>query len=116
MKTICIVRDLYKALEEFENNFERIHALSINEAMVLCALREFGGCSIPTEIGKRTGIRNSYLSKILRRLEEKGVISRSLGEEDRRQMYFALTSEGTQRLQQLYLDEVEIPERLRPLF
>ena len=40
MKTICMMRDLYKALAEFEAQFEKEYDLSLNEAMILCALQE----------------------------------------------------------------------------
>ncbi|KGN98357.1 DNA-binding protein [Porphyromonas gingivicanis] len=116
MKTICVVRDLYRVLEKFENNFQETYALSINEAMVLCALGEEGTPMIPTVLGTRMGIRTSHLSKLLRRLEEKQLVSRSLGQEDRRQMFFSLTEEGKERLHQLDLEQIEIPELLRPLF
>ena len=54
--------------------------------------------------------------KMLRILEEKGLIVRSLGSEDRRQMYFHLTHTGKQRVNELELDKVEIPDLLKPLF
>ena len=55
-------------------------------------------------------------AKMLRILEEKGLIVRSLGSEDRRQMYFHLTQLGKQRVTELELDKVEIPDLLKPLF
>ena len=57
-----------------------------------------------------------YILKMLRILEEKGLIVRSLGSEDRRQMYFHLTQLGKQRVTELELDKVEIPDLLKPLF
>jgi DNA-binding HxlR family transcriptional regulator len=55
-------------------------------------------------------------AEMLRILEEKGLIVRSLGSEDRRQMYFHLTQLGKQRVTELELDKVEIPDLLKPLF
>ena len=40
MNTICKMRDIYKALSIFETAFEEVYGISLNEAMVLCALRE----------------------------------------------------------------------------
>ena len=57
----------------------------------------------------------SIYKKVLQ-LEEKGLIVRSLGSEDRRQMYFHLTHTGKQRVNELELDKVEIPDLLKPLF
>ena len=42
MNTICKMRDIYKALSIFETAFEEVYGISLNEAMVLCALREAG--------------------------------------------------------------------------
>ncbi len=110
------MRDLYKALGSFEAAFEATYGLSLNESMILCALREFGKPTTPTDLSKRVEIRTSHLSKLLRSLEDKKLISRSLGNEDRRQMYFALTDAGVHRLGQLDMEKVEVPELLRPLF
>ena len=34
------MRDIYKALAGFEAQFEEVYGLSLNEAMILCALQE----------------------------------------------------------------------------
>ena len=47
---------------------------------------------------------------MLRILEEKGLIVRELGNEDRRQMYFHLSSTGKQRVSELEVDKVEMPD------
>ena len=53
-------------------------------------------------------------SKVIRAVEDKGLIRRALGEVDKRQMYFSLTEAGKKRLNELDLDKVEIPEMLKP--
>ena len=65
-------------------------------------------------LGLKNGRRN--VKKMLRILEEKELIIRTLGNEDRRQMYFHLSPTGKQRVTELELDKVEIPELLKPLF
>ena len=104
MNTICKMRDIYKALSIFETAFEEVYGISLNEAMVLCALREAG-----------TEMAPSHTSKVIRAVEDKGLIRRALGEVDKRQMYFSLTEAGKKRLNELDLDKVEIPEMLKPL-
>ena len=107
MNTICKMRDIYKALSVFETAFE--------EAMVLCALREAGKEITSTAISERTEMAPSHTSKVIRAVEDKGLIRRSLGEVDKRQMYFSLTEAGKKRLDELDLDKVEVPEILKPL-
>ena len=61
MKTICMMRDLYKALAEFEAQFEKEYALSLNEAMILCALQEVKEEMTSTALSARTGMAASHI-------------------------------------------------------
>ena len=115
MNTICKMRDIYKALSVFETAFEEMYAISLNEAMVLCALREAGKEITSTAISERTEMAPSHTSKVIRAVEDKGLIRRALGEVDKRQMYFNLTEAGKKRLDELDLDKVEVPEIFKPL-
>lgn len=90
MNTICKMRDIYKALSIFETAFEKVYGISLNEAMVLCALREAGKEITSTAIAERTEMAPSHTSKVIRAVEDKGLIRRALGEVDKRQMYFSL--------------------------
>ena len=116
MKTICAMRDVFKATGNFETAFEKMYQITLNEAMILCALKEASDKVTATNLSKQTELSPSHTSKMLRILEEKGLIVRSLGSEDRRQMYFHLTQLGKQRVTELELDKVEIPDLLKPLF
>ena len=115
MKTICAMRDVFKAMGNFETAFEKMYQITLNEAMILCALKEASDKVTATNLSKQTELSPSHTSKMLRILEEKGLIVRSLGSEDRRQMYFHLTQLGKQRVTELELDKVEIPDLLKPL-
>ena len=113
MKTICMMRDIYKALAQFETAFMQEYNLSLNEAMVLCSLQE-AGCEITsTAIAEKREMGTSHTSKTLRSIEEKGLIQRSMGQTDKRQMYFSLTPEGKKSLKALSLEKIEIPEQLK---
>ena len=76
MNTICKMRDIYKALSVFETAFEEMYAISLNEAMVLCALREAGKEITSTAISERTEMAPSQTSKVIREVEHKGLILR----------------------------------------
>lgn len=114
MKAICVVRDIYKALEAFEEEFEQVHGVSINEAMALCSLSD--GALAASEIANRTGMGASHCSKVIRVIEEKRLIHRSLGRVDKRQMYFRLSKTGSACLEKMQCGSVAIPELLRPVF
>lgn len=111
-----MMRNAYRALTTFETTFEQEYSISLNEAMVLCALREAKSPITSTTIALLTEMATSHTSKVIRSVEAKELIQRSLGETDKRQMYFSLTKNGEERLKELDLEKVEIPELLQPLF
>ena len=51
-----------------------------------------------------------------RSIEDKELIVRSLGDKDKRQMYFTLSDKGKICLNQLKENEIEVPKMLKPLF
>lgn len=116
MKTICAMRDIIRAMSSFETAFEKVYNISLNEAMILCALKGATEKVTATNLSKQTDLSPSHTSKMLRILEEKKLIIRTLGSDDRRQMHFNLSTAGKKRVEQLELDKVEIPELLKPLF
>ncbi|MGL5261998.1 MAG: MarR family winged helix-turn-helix transcriptional regulator [Bacteroides sp.] len=116
MKTICVMRDLYKALAKFENNFEAIYGVSLNEAMILCSLCEAQKELSSSELAQQTEMTPSHTSKVIGFTEEKGLIERNLGKVDKRQMLFKLTPKGAKLAQEFALDKVEIPDLIKPLF
>ena len=40
MESICAIKDIYKALYQFEKTFVEVHDITINEAMLLCCLKD----------------------------------------------------------------------------
>ena len=77
MKTICAMRDVFKAMGNFETAFEKMYQITLNEAMILCALKEASEKVTATNLSKQTELSPSHTSKMLRILEEKGLIVRS---------------------------------------
>ena len=111
---ICVMRELMMALSDFENKLMDAHGVSLNEAMVLCALG--GECVTASVIAERTGLRPSHTSKVIGSLEERGYLVRELGKTDKRQIYLSMTSTGNQCLQDIKSHSFEVPALLRPVF
>jgi len=111
MEKLCAIRDICRSICEFENEFLKIHNLCLNEGMVLCTLN--GGRLSSGEIASKLNLTCSNTSKVLRSVEEKGLIERDLGDVDKRQMYFSLTKQGKKRLKSIEEDDVKLTE---PLF
>lgn len=108
------MRELMMALSDFENKLMDAHSVSLNEAMVLCALGE--ECITASVIAERTGLRPSHASKVIGTLEDRGYLKRELGKHDKRQMYFSLTDMGKECLIRIKTYEFDIPELLKPVF
>ncbi|MBU3814013.1 MAG: MarR family transcriptional regulator [Candidatus Bacteroides intestinipullorum] len=113
IQCICGMRDLVKALSQLEIQLEENYGVTLNEAMVLCSV---GGDTVSAgDITACTGMTPSHASKTIRSVEDKGLLTRKLGEHDKRQMYFALTRKGKNCLGRIKEQGVDAPEWLAPL-
>jgi DNA-binding MarR family transcriptional regulator len=108
MKSLCLIRDIYRSIREFEIEFQQKYDLCLNEGMLLCSLgsnKFYSG-----EIAEKLGLTNSNTSKVIRSIEDKGFIERILGEGDKRQMYFRLTVTGEDMLREIGCEDQRIKE------
>jgi DNA-binding MarR family transcriptional regulator len=112
MERLCKIRDIYRAIVEFENMFQERYGLGLNEGMLLCSLSKSEQIS-SGEIATCLGLSCSNASKIIASVEKKGLIQRSFGNSDKRQMYFSLTEKGREQLASICISEIEFPETLR---
>jgi DNA-binding MarR family transcriptional regulator len=113
MKKLCAIRDVCRALGEYEQDFLNVHTISLNEGMVLCSLKEKRLSS--GEIAKQINLTCSNTSKLIRNIEDKGLIERVMGEEDRRQMYFSLTQKGFEMMNAIENDNIPLSGPLKKL-
>jgi len=111
MNTLCRIREVSRAIAEFEQCFEREYRLLMNEGVLLCCLARHGELS-SGEIAEMLRLTCSNTSKVIRSVEGKGFVIRKLGEEDKRQMYFSLTEAGRAELERLQPCRVALPELL----
>lgn len=108
------MREVMQSLADFEHKLLQTHKVSLNEAMVLCAV---GYESVTaTHIAECIGLRPSNTSKVISALEQRGLIARRMGEHDKRLMYLSLTKQGIDYLQLIKDYEFDIPELLKPVF
>lgn len=113
MKLICVLRDINKAMNELEEQMNSKYAVGLNEAMVLCSLSD--GRLSATEIAEKTGMTTSHCSKVIKSVETKMLIERSLGKTDKRQMYFKLTTKGKTKLTEIKCNSLTLPDVLKPI-
>ncbi|MCM1317523.1 MAG: winged helix DNA-binding protein [Bacteroides sp.] len=108
------MRELIKSMAELEAQLLSRYGVTPNEAMTLCCL---GSDTLTAScISKNVGLSPSNTSKVLSSIEKKGLAIRSMGDIDRRQMRFTLTSKGQELLHDMKNEEIDIPEFIRPLF
>mgnify|MGYP003266754422 CR=1 FL=1 len=111
MLTLCKIREVSRAIAEFERRFEQKYRLSMNEGVLLCCLAQHGELS-SGEIAEVLQLTCSNTSKVIRSVEDKGFVTRKPGKDDRRQMYFSLTSAGRAELERLQPCSIALPELL----
>jgi len=112
VEDICVIKEIYRMLYQFEKDFQESHAVSINDAMVLCCLKN-GGEKSAGEICEFVGLSNSRVSKVLCSVEDNGYISRRLGSTDRRQMFFSLTEKGKKKLDDMMGKKMHFSDLLK---
>ncbi len=113
-KELCRIRKIQRAVNLFEIHFEKLHGVCFNEGMALCTLSKTDRLS-SGELSESLGLTLSNTSKVIRSIEDKGLIERGLGQEDKRQMYFALTDKGRELLTKINCEVMEIPDILKDL-
>ena len=107
------MRSVVQAMSQMERQLNDRFSLTMNEAMFLCCLGQ--DTLSASSISEATCLTPSHASKVLRSVENKGYILRSLGEKDKRLMNFSLTPEGREVLESLKRDPLNVPELLQPL-
>lgn len=112
VETLCKIRDVFRAIAEFEGRFEQVYDLSLNEGMLLCTLQNRSSLT-SGEIADALGVSASNASKVIRSVERKKLVVRQIGREDKRQMFFVLTPEGKERIAAVKSMKPELPVLLQ---
>lgn len=108
--TLCSIRDIYRSIRNFETEFQKQHALSLNEGMLLCSLKDKTYSS--GEIADILGLTNSNASKVIKSVEDKGYVKRTPGDGDKRQMYFCITQVGIDKLKEIKCEDAKMNDVL----
>jgi len=106
MEAICKLKDIYKALYQFEKEFSDNNGITINEGMILCCLKD-GKEKTANELCEFVGLSNSRVSRVINSVETKGYIVRQMGTTDKRQMIFTLTESGRKKVNEMLSKEMD---------
>ena len=108
---MCRVRDIYRAITELETGMEAAYGLNLNEAMLLCNLNDKGSMTAG-EVGECLGLTQSNASKVIRSLEKKKLLKRTLDKADKRVMHFQLSEAGEEKLNGMDCQSIALPPLL----
>ncbi|MDR3273631.1 MAG: winged helix DNA-binding protein [Flavobacteriaceae bacterium] len=114
MESICEIKEIYKSLYLFEKKFLENNEITINEALVLCCLKDEQP-KTAGEICEYIGLSHSRISRIINSVEEKQLIYRKLGVEDKRQMIFELTAKGKKKVTIMLKNKISFEDFLKSL-
>ena len=45
MEPLCRIRDIFRSINDFENQFHEKYGICLNEGMLLCTISKMGKCS-----------------------------------------------------------------------
>ncbi len=77
------------------------------EDLILLCLLHTGDSMLAGDLADLTGLTSGRIANILRRLEERGYISRTQGMRDRRKVHVSLTGAGEEKSRQVLLEAGE---------
>lgn len=106
---LCRIRDILRSINDFEAEFSTEYGVKLNEGMLLCTLHKMKECS-SKQIAELLGLSPSNASKVILSVENKGLIERAVGSDDKRQMFFKLTARGEQCIEKIHCHEDQMIE------
>ena len=91
------MKNLLRGLQSLESYMSRNQGIGLEEAVLLCCLSE--RCKCQGNIAAETGLTTTQASRLLSRLESKGLLKREIDPADKRKMIFSLSGDGERKLE-----------------
>jgi len=91
------MKTLLRGLQSLESNMFKDQGIGLEEAVLLCCLSE--RCKCQGNIAAETGLTTTQASRLLSRLEAKGLLIREIDPADKRKMIFSLSGDGERKLE-----------------
>ena len=98
----CIqkLRNVHKAIGNFETEMQKAVGLNLNEAMVLCLLSN-GSMMLAGDIAEKMSLTRSNASKVIAVLEKAELILRETCPEDSRCQKFHISDKGRKKIREM---------------
>ncbi len=111
MRGLCTLKEVFKLIYVFEEQLKNEFDLSINETLTLCALSgENKEVKCSGVMADEIGISVSRMSRVFSSLEDKSLIVRKIGKDDKRKMVFTLSEKGKKKLEKMNNSNIKVPE------
>ncbi len=91
-----VVNNLLRGLQSLDSDMLKDQGIGLEEAVLLCCVSE--RCKCQGDIASETGLTATQASRLLSKLESKGLLKREISLVDKRKMIFSLSSEGEKKL------------------
>lgn len=115
MEQLCKIRQIYRAISEFELSFVSEFGVCLNEGMLLCLLAKCPNMTASL-IAENLGLTLSNTSKVIKSVEQKCLVSRIVSDTDRRSMCFVLTDSGCELVTNFKENHIVLPPLLQTIF
>ena len=111
----CIqkLRNVYKAIGNFETEMQKAVGFNLNEAMVLCLLSN-GSMMLAGDIAEKMSLTRSNASKVIAVLEKAELILRETCPEDSRCQKFHISDKGRKKIKEMK-SRLTMPEEIPAL-
>gem|GEM_PF-2669052 len=90
------MKDLLRELQSLERDMQKNQDIGLEEAVLLCCISD--RCKCQGDIATETGLSATQASRLLSRLENKGLLKREIDPADKRKMIFSLSGDGDRKL------------------
>ena len=92
------IKSVWHNISKMYNKFAEDHQLTFTMALVLLQLETNEGLP-STQIGPSVGLEARSLTRLLKRMEDEGLVEKSPSKEDKRLVYISLTEKGKEKRQ-----------------
>ena len=113
MNNLCTIRDVNRAVRAYEQKFFDTFGISLNEGMIICFINQNEVNS--SDIASAIDLTMSNCSKIIKSVENKGLITRAMGIKDKRHMFFQLTNQGKMLLKEIHAKSEPITDSIHAI-
>lgn len=106
LRSIRLLAECMQLFEKASSRNVRAHGFTESQFDIIATLGNTRGMTCK-QLGEKTLITKGTLTGVLDRLEQKGLVQRARGDDDKRQLFIQLTPAGEQRFAEVFPQVIE---------